>query len=141
MEQYNNKKFYDIHMHSFNLSHPSLSAFLKRFLMEYGYKIVLCFFLIIGLIYMLFKSWIATAILAVVLILVVTIIVKHAISPSDFSTHYYNLMVKLFKKPLNLLALMENDLGNYFLLTEDVLMTPKGSILINKKGLMVIGGQ
>ncbi len=139
MEQNEREKFYDIHMHAFNLSHPSLSSFLKRFLIEDGFKIIIYLSSALLIIYVLFLSWISTLIFVLTLIGAIVIVVKHALSPSDFSQHFYNLIVKLLKKPLNLLALMENDLGNYFLLAERVLKNKQAANMINEQGFLVIG--
>ncbi|MEN6320737.1 MAG: amidohydrolase family protein [Syntrophaceae bacterium] len=58
--------------------------------------------------------------------------ILHLTFPSKLSRDFLALFGWLFKRHLNLLALMENDLGNYFLLTEKVLREKfNGKIEIN----------
>lgn len=141
MEQNQSGKFYDIHMHAFNLSHPSLSSFLKRFLLEYGIKIIFSIVVVLVSLYVLFIFKITTVIFGFVLIITLVLITLHAMSPSAFSNFFFNFIVKIAKRPLNLLALIENDLGNYFLLAEKVLKTKKRARMINEKGLLVVNGR
>ncbi len=117
------KKFYDVHMHAFNLAHPNLSAFIKRFLWDRGPAIVLYIAGAIVVLYVLFTYFgnYMTAVLGGLLGFVLLLTFLHVACPSKLSRMFFSLIARIFKRHLNLLALMENDLGNYFLLTEQVL--------------------
>jgi predicted TIM-barrel fold metal-dependent hydrolase len=92
------KTFYDIHMHAFNLSHPYLLAFIQR--------------------------------LKIHQILVLNSLLGPLASL---------LIGQNFNKIKNLLAVMENDIGSFFLLMEDYLKRSDKSPLISE-GKLHIGG-
>lgn len=74
------------------------------------------------ILYVLFIRRLTTLIPALILLAALSIIMRHAVSPSVVSIRFFNIIVKLFKRPFNLLPL--NDLGNYFLSVERVLRSP-----------------
>jgi hypothetical protein len=143
MEEKSGRKFYDVHMHAFNLSHPDLSAFIKRYIRDHAIFFSSVFVLIIlCLLYSFLKpsavtllvvlKFYAALLLIVLIIFVFVMFTLHLTHPSRFSGFFVDLFVRLFKHHLNLLALMENDLGNYLLLTEKVLRKEyNGKIDIN----------
>lgn len=105
-----NRKFYDIHCHAMNLSHPNLLAFLKRY-EEPLFKSVdkqlkdhklITFFAVIALMvqFMFFKK----------------------VNSANISKLLKKAHVKKYlDRALNLIALMENDIGSFFLLMEECL--------------------
>jgi hypothetical protein len=103
--------FYDIHMHAFNLSHPSFSAFLKRF------KINL-FPLMVGA----FFSF---------------LLVIPGLSQLLMST-IVRLVNRMLRKARNLLSVMESDIGSFFLITENCLREHPNQLLKNE-GMEVAG--
>lgn len=123
-------KFYDIHCHAFNLSHPNLSAFIKRFILETVSKYIIhawIFVIILGAA----LCWspeirsILVFFLIVLFLLIVVIWSLFLLNPDKTGRSLFHLLVKLLKRPFNLLALMENDLGSYFLLVEEYLSNPR----------------
>ena len=88
----NSKKFYDIHCHAMDLSHPNLLAFLHRNDLPWYFPIV-------------------------------------AMLVSIFP----RMLDKYFKKMKNLLAVMENDITDFFLLMEYFLKDERKNILENGK--------
>ncbi len=124
-------KFYDVHMHAFNLGHPNLSAFIKRFFRNSGLSILICSLALL-IIALFFPVFVIVVLLMSVLILGSLVFIS-LVFHRKYSSWFFSLIVRLFRRHLNLLALMENDLGNYFLLTEDVLVKgrPGGKLAIN----------
>ena len=107
------KTFYDIHLHAFNLSHPYFRAFISRF--NFRFLLVL------------------TPIVAPIVTILVTV-----------ATNIPGLRRILFKKGIdivnrmkNLLSVMENDAGSYFLLLENCL---RENGMLDNQGLH-IGGE
>ena len=127
--------FFDIHLHTFDLSHPSFSAFLKRFqlfpkskLLEVIanatnsiYKIVAAFGIIFAavilLISLIFK-WplVVSLAVSILMILALTYILIVFFKPQ---------IMKIIRRSLNissnLLAVFENDIGSFFLIIENCL--------------------
>lgn len=92
------KTFYDIHMHSFNLSHPYLLAFVQRFKIHQ------------------------------------LLIMNSLLGPLA------SLLIGAnFNKIKNLLAVMENDIGSFFLLVEEYLKRSDKEPLVSE-GKLHIGG-
>lgn len=83
-------RFYDIHCHAMNLSHPNLSAFLRRINIPF----------------------------------VMTV----------FAPIVSIFMGKTIKRTKNLLSVMENDMGSFFLLMEDDIKTHSAAWLENQEG-------
>ncbi len=136
MEQTDTRKFYDIHMHAFNLAHPNLSAFLKRTIRNSWCMLLKWLLVAAGLLYMLYlvlrpHPYIAFGLLFLFILLIIFVVAVPVIT--TYSGSVYSFIARRFKRPLNLLALMENDLGNYFLLMEKVLLerTPHGKLTID----------
>ena len=92
--------FYDIHMHAFNLSHPDLRAFIKRFARNIIWMQLL------------------TIVAAVVPFLATLPIIGR-------------LIRRMLKRILNLLAIMDRDIGSFFLTTEDCIREPANRLLDN----------
>ena len=108
-----NDAFYDIHMHSFNLSHPSFSLFIKRFKISN-------FLLVIG------------ALLAPLLLLLILPLLLAAPRVITYFTD------RLFRRARNLLSVMESDIGSFFLTMEDCLRERPHQLLI-EDGLHIGG--
>ncbi len=83
--------FYDVHMHAFNLSHPYLLAFIRRFKGKLG--ALLCFSPTLPLLAKVPDLWPAAA----------------------------SFMESKIDVAQNLLSVMENDIGSFFLLIENCL--------------------
>jgi hypothetical protein len=114
------KRFYDIHFHAFNLSHPDLTSFVKRFILDNSKKLVLITTIVFVLIIALNRF--QSILLPVILIGLISVIyicgLILLLFPSRISTCLFDLFARVLRRPLNTIALMENDLGNYFLLAE-----------------------
>ncbi len=106
------KTFYDVHMHAFNLSHPYFSAFINRF----NLRLLLAFAPII--------APIATALVTVV---IHTPGLRSLLSPK---------IINIVNRIKNLLSVMENDVGSFFLLLENCL---RENGMLDDKGLHVGG--
>ena len=83
------KTFYDIHMHAFNLSHPYLGAFMKRF----NFRLILAF----------------TPIIAPIVAAFVTVVTHIPILRSILGSKIAGKINKF----MNLLSVMENDIGSF----------------------------
>lgn len=105
----NDGTFFDIHMHALNLSHPYFYAFIKR------YKLDMRWFLGIGIISLL--AYIAGKIP----------FLGNAVR--GFITRKQNTFN-------NLLSVLENDIGSFFLITEDCLRENENPLL-NSGGLTI----
>ena len=90
--------FYDVHMHAFNLSHPYLLAFVRRFKIKPSHREIF--------------RW-----LGPVLALLAPVIMENPL----FERYVEPRIKRRLNRLTNLLAVMENDLGSYFLLVEDCL--------------------
>lgn len=104
------KTFYDIHMHAFNLSHPYLGAFIRRFKL--------------GL-------FLATSPLITAVVLLIMRLPRWPIIrlPADWIRNK-------FSQIKNLLAVMENDIGSVFLLLENCL---RENGMLDNEGLHIGG--
>ncbi len=107
------KTFYDIHMHAFNLSHPYFRAFINRF----NLRLLLAF----------------APIIAPIVTALVTVITHTPGLRSLLSTKIINMVNRI----KNLLSVMENDVGSFFLLLENCL---RENGVLDDQGLH-IGGE
>jgi hypothetical protein len=101
-----NDTFYDIHMHAFNLSHPSFNAFIKRIKIS-------AFPLLIGVL------------LSPLLMLLLPFLLFLPALPRVIS--YFT--DRLLSKVRNLLCVMESDIGSFFLIIENCLRESSNPIL------------
>jgi predicted TIM-barrel fold metal-dependent hydrolase len=108
-----NDTFYDIHMHAFNLSHPSFSLFIKRFKISNFLLVVL-------------------ALLSPLLLILVLPFLLLAPRVITYFTD------RILRKVRNLLSLMESDIGSFFLITENCLRELPNQLL--KDDGLNIGG-
>ena len=109
-----NDTFYDIHMHAFNLSHPDFLVFLKRFKPKNYILLIIMF--CSGFIYLL--------------------------STIPFLNKLVTKFVNnLIGEKINLLAVFQNDLSSFFLLTENCLREEREdkSRMLNG-GKIMVGG-
>lgn len=102
------KTFYDIHMHAFNLSHPYFGAFAKRF----KWSMILTFVPI--------GAFVIT-------------VVTHIPVLSSFLGAW---LTRKKNQLLNLLAVLENDIGSFFLLMENCL---RENGMLDAEGLHIGG--
>ena len=127
--------FYDSHMHAFNLSHPSISVFVRRSLRELRRS--------------LFRRrhlWRLAPFVLLVLCLSVLFILSCLASfvpvlrgwVRSWVVGLYRQMKRLLKSAANLLVVLENDIGSTFLLMEDCLRE-KENPLLQEDGLHVGG--
>jgi hypothetical protein len=131
-----NRTFYDIHMHAFNLSHPSAGAFLRRIAREVARKLVRCRHLkeawaIVGLSVILGILWIAFG--AVWLIPRARRWIRRLIQKG------FDRVRKQVLSAVNLLSVLENDLGSFFFLMENCLRETPHRLLDEENRLHVAG--
>lgn len=113
------KYFFDIHFHAFNLSHPNLGAFVKRFIKDKSLLFIISISIALGACFVI-KVYL-NVIAYILFFLIFIILLLFFLFPYKFSGLFLKCFEKLLKRPLNTLTLMENDMGNYFLLIEDEL--------------------
>lgn len=130
------KIFFDSHMHAFNLSHPSISAFVRRFVREAFRSLatlrripLFMAMLVLGLV--LGLAWFAFVVVYIFPVL------RRGVRV--LITRLFLRAKKLLKAAANLLVVLENDIGSTFLLMENCLREQENPIL-NKRGLH-IGGE
>ena len=128
--------FYDIHMHAFNLSHPAAGAFLRRILRELGRNLIRFRHLgrtsiIVGLSLVLAILWAGFA--TAYLIPPVRRRVRSLIRKG------FDRVRKQMRSALNLLSVLENDVGSFFFLMEDCLREKENPILDDNNELHVGG--
>ncbi len=130
--------FFDIHMHAFNLSHPYFMAFLKRYrllpesLLEAGFKWVtlvavglgVVFGIVFGLVFWLSGWSLIISLLVSFAIFVVLFVLGVRILPW-LRTWLVKLINKGRDTVFNMLPVLENDIGSYFLIVEDCLREVK----------------
>jgi len=142
-----NDTFFDIHLHTFDLSHPSFSAFLKRFQLFPGSLLqkaivtgtasLSMIVIVAGIIFVAFM-------LFTFLIFKWPFIVSVAVSLGTWLALIFILifcfrpqMTKIMKKFLdtttNLLSVFENDIGSFFLIIENCLREERDPVNKNKK--------
>ena len=120
------KTAYDVHMHAFNLSHPSISAFLGRAIRElwrglltprHAFRFVL--FVLLGL-----------ALAALAVLVVATCLIPPLQLGARWLTRviWYRLK-RVLDAAANLLLVLENDIGSTFLLMEDCLREKENPLL------------
>jgi len=120
------KIFFDAHMHAFNLSHPSISSFAKRFVRD----------TLRSLRTLRRIPVLATLIaLGVLILLVWTLFVLAYVVPPlrrlvrSWITRLAARGKKLLAASANLLVVLENDIGSSFLLIENCLRNPENPLL------------
>jgi len=90
--------FYDVHMHAFNLSHPYFYAFIQRFKIKPSHRAIF--------------RWLGPVLASLAPVLMENALFERYIEPR---------IKRRLNRMTNLLAVMENDLGSYFLLVENCL--------------------
>ncbi len=123
------RAFFDVHLHAFNLNHPSFSGFVRRLLRELPRGFLtrrrlwrLPVAILVGLallalgLALLLVCWLAPA----------RRVVRSAISP------VFRLFKRLVGRLMNLLFVMENDVGSLFLLLENCLRDPYSLVLCDE---------
>lgn len=145
MDVKTDKIFYDIHCHAFNLSHANFSAFILRFLKDIVNQILLFPYKVMQWLWKVKYSLLIIA--AAVLLALVGLFflmrsypvfwqaLKAAYSFIVRNALYILLILLLIplyiflktyiKKSMNLLSLIENDIGTYFLWLEDDIIDSK----------------
>jgi hypothetical protein len=128
--------FYDIHMHAFNLSHPAAGAFLRRIMREVGRNLIRLRHLgrtsiIVGLSLVLAVLWAGFAV--AYLIPPVRRRVRSLIQKG------FDRVRKQMQSSLNLLSVLENDVGSFFFLMEDCLREKENPVLDDRNELHVGG--
>ena len=126
--------FYDIHMHAFNLSHPSLSVFVRRALRETMAKLLKPRhwhrgLAIIGLGLVLLLLWVGY-----VVSLVIPWVGRRV---REAITRAFRVVKKLIASVLNMLAVFDNDVGSTLLVMENCLRH-RYNQLLNSKNLLRI---
>lgn len=123
------KYFYDTHCHVFNLSHPNLLLFIKRFATEKNIGfitriILISFFLIFSIapIFYLneilaFMNILFYRVLAYIFLGISILVVLFLLAPS-LIVKYVFMKVPFIRRSVNLLSVMENNLGDYLLMME-----------------------
>ena len=127
--------FYDIHMHAFNLSHPYLGAFARRSIRELWMKLIkprqlphlgaililLCVLCLLDIIFLL---------------LIYIPALRHVVR--SLIGRLVGYLKNRLKMMFNLLSVMENDIGSFFLLTENCLRERENPLL-REDGLHIGG--
>lgn len=120
------KTLYDVHLHAFNLSHPSFSAFVRRLLRELPQGLFnrrrlwrLPVAILVGLVLL---------VLGLVLLLVYCLPPARRVVRSLIHVLFRGLK-RLVGRLMNLLFVMENDIGSMFLLLENCLRDPESPLL------------
>lgn len=126
--------FYDIHMHAFNLRHPSLSVFVRRALRETMAKLLKPrhwhrSVAIIGLGLVLVLLWVGY-----VVSLVIPWVGRRA---RKAITQAFKIVKRLIAPVLNMLAIFDNDVGSTLLVMENCLRHEYNELL-NSKNLLCI---
>lgn len=130
------RTFYDVHIHAFNLSHPSFTAFLFRVAREVmrrfaKWRHVPRTAAIIGLSLVAAKLWLLFALV-------------YAVPPLRklvrLGVHQVAEVIKKHVRAiLNMLSVLENDIGSFFLLTENCLREVENPLLRHDNRLYVGG--
>jgi len=128
----NKQIFYDIHMHAFNLRHPSLSVFVRRALRETMAKLLKPRHwhrgvAIIGLGLVLLLLWVGYLIS-----LIIPCIGRRA---RKAITRAFKVIKRLIASVLNMLAIFDNDIGSTLLVMENCLRH-KYNQLLNSDNLL-----
>lgn len=129
------RTFFDMHLHAFNLSHPSFSVFVRRLLRELPQGLLswrrlwrLPAVILVGL--MLLALWMA-------------FVVVYCLPPArrvarSLIHALFGGLKRMAGRLMNLLFVMENDIGSMFLLVENCLRDPEAPLL-RSDGLHVGG--
>jgi len=120
------KTAYDIHLHAFNLSHPSLSVFARRSLRELSRGLLAPSRLPLGLL--------VAALVVVLILLSAVLALVYWIAPLrrvawKLIRALIRRIQRLLKSFANLLLVLENDIGSTFLLMENCLREPENPLL------------
>ncbi len=132
------KTAYDIHLHAFNLSHPSLSAFARRSLREIPKDLVKPRQLLQFRLPLVLLLIVAIGLLGVLLAIVWLVPPLHRWVRSLMRV-LFGYVKRLLAKFANLLLVLENDIGSTFLLMENCLRE-KENPLLDAEGLH-LGGE
>ena len=123
-------RFYDVHCHAMNLSHPNLLTFVQRILRGLKKRLILiivCSIFILSMVLYGFKKWTATPLELSIAIAAIALLIAIAALPQA---------LRIF----NLLAIMENDTGNIFILLENCLMDQESkSRAVLEQNRLIIG--
>ncbi len=132
------KTFFDVHLHAFNLSHPSFSVFVSRLLhdlpkvllkrQDVSHPLLVLALLSLGIL------------LAVPLVVVVLVVLAVCLVPvyavpclrrrvRSWGKSVFDAIKHRLGKVMNLLFVMENDIGSMFLLLENCLHDPEFPLL------------
>jgi hypothetical protein len=136
--------FFDIHCHVFNLSHPNLMLFIKRFLSEKKIRIGAIIFLafmfafsMTGMVLLITKSpvvdrFLFSLILILSLVFFVMLILLVFLSLLKLITG-----IPSIRRILNLVSVMENNLGEFLILMEkDIIKSYNQGKLKNKNAII-----
>jgi len=139
--------FFDIHLHAFDLSHPSFTAFLKRFQLSPGSiiqnvivtatskvtviaavaGIILAALIALTLLLFRWPSIVSVAASLVAWLALIYALIKW------FKPQMTKMMNKFLKTTTNLLSVFENDIGSFFLIIENCLREDSDPVSKRKK--------
>jgi predicted TIM-barrel fold metal-dependent hydrolase len=139
------KTFFDAHLHAFNLSHPSFSGFVSRLLhdlpkvvlkrQDASHPLLMLTLLSLGIL-------LAVPFVVVVLVLLAVCLVPVYAIPClrnrvrSWGKSVFGAVKRRLGKVMNLLFVMENDIGSMFLLVENCLRDPH-SLMLCGEGLHI----
>jgi len=120
------KAAYDVHLHAFNLSHPSLSTFARRALRELAAELFRPRHLPIALLVLVLAA--GLILLGALLLLVYWLAPLRRLARSLIHAAIRRIK-RLLRRFANLLLVLENDIGSTFLLMENCLRDPQNPLL------------
>jgi predicted TIM-barrel fold metal-dependent hydrolase len=120
------KTAYDVHLHAFNLSHPSLMAFVRRSVRELSKGLLRPRRLPLGL--LVFVLFLGLILLSTLLLLVYWLPPLRRLARRLIRALVRGIK-RLLKSFANLLLVLENDIGSTFLLMENCLREPENPLL------------
>jgi predicted TIM-barrel fold metal-dependent hydrolase len=120
------KTAYDIHLHAFNLSHPSLMAFVRRSVRELAKGLLRPRRIPLGL--LVLASALGLVLLSVLLLLVCWLPPLRRLARRLIHA-LVRRVTRLLKSFANLLLVLENDIGSTFLLMENCLRESENPLL------------
>lgn len=130
----NKRTFYDIHMHAFNLSHPSISVFVRRALREATAKLLKP------------NQWHRAAAVGGLGVVLAALWLAYAISLSvpwagrkvrELIRKAFAVVKRQVASVLNMLAVFENDVGSMLLVMENCLRDTDNQLLRPDNSLCV----